>query len=151
MVLAGQDTPCRPTPPTAAIALLRARLILEEALETCQALGVSVFFDGHVHGETLTMKPMSSLGSIPTIGFAVTGTPNLVEIADGCADISVVTTGTLVACGIADKELLELVDNNNLSKFGPGHYKDDFGKLVKPPGHKPPDIAGLLNRQGSIF
>ena len=73
--------------------------------------------------------------------------PNLVEIADGCADLSVVTIGTLSACGIADEMLLGVVDANNLAKFGPGHSIREDGKLIKPKNHKPPDIAQLLEIQ----
>jgi predicted HAD superfamily Cof-like phosphohydrolase len=75
----------------------------------------------------------------------VTHPPDLVEIADGCADISVVTIGTLVACGIPDKGLLELVDDNNLNKFKYGLIRDQFGKIVKPTDHQPPNIAAYLN------
>ncbi|RME74113.1 MAG: hypothetical protein D6785_16225, partial [Planctomycetota bacterium] len=76
--------------------------------------------------------------------------PSLVEIADGCADIMVVTTGTLSACGISDIPLQEEVDQNNLSKFGPGGYEREDGKWVKPPDHKPPKILKILEDQGYL-
>jgi len=106
------------------------------------------------------METIDALGVVLTVSFdSLTGNgrseprfdishePDLIEIADGCADISVVTIGTLSACGIDAEPLLELVDRNNLAKFGPGHSRREDGKLIKPPGHKPPDIAGLLESQ----
>ena len=126
--------PDTPTMPDEKTRLLRAKLILEEAMETIDALGVTVYLDSEdgrwIEYEDLFLDPDAE--------------PDLVEIADGCADISVVTTGTLVACGIPDRNLLELVDNNNLAKFGPGGYLREDGKWIKPPDHEPPDIAGFL-------
>ena len=72
----------------------------------------------------------------------------MVKIVDGCADVSVVNIGCLLACGIADVPILEEVDQNNLSKFGAGYYRDEYGKLRKPPGHKPPDFKKVLISQG---
>jgi predicted HAD superfamily Cof-like phosphohydrolase len=40
----------------------------------------------------------------------------------------------------------QAVDQNNLAKFGPGGHRREDGKWVKPPDHKPPDIAGLLDK-----
>ena len=124
-----------PTVPDAATRILRAKLILEEALETVNALGVTAYINGQDIAKT-------------DLGFEATHEPNLVEIADGCADVMVVTTGTLIACNIEDRPLLEAVDQNNLAKFGPGHSFREDGKLIKPPGHKPPDIAEVLRAQG---
>src|SRR5690606_27317494 len=73
---------------------------------------------------------------------------NMLELADGCADLSVVTTGTLSACGIADKALLEEVDRNNIAKFRDGVKKREDGKVLKPEGHQPPDIRRVLIGQG---
>jgi predicted HAD superfamily Cof-like phosphohydrolase len=100
MVLAGQDLPDRPTIPTKEVAALRARLILEEALETCAALG---FPDVEVLQGDFDLGPMHD-------------EPDLVMILDGCADLSVVTIGTLSALGVNDEPLLALVDENNLAK-----------------------------------
>src|SRR3990172_11705729 len=121
MRLAGQGAPDIPVLPSAEIRRLRAALIIEEALETCQALGFSVRSKS---GEVVSPKDWQL-----TDDFA----SDLVEIADGCADISVVATGCLSACGISDETLLEEVDANNFRKFGPGSSKDANGKHVKPP------------------
>ena len=129
MKLAQQEMPKHPKIPSKEVRELRAKLIFEECKETIRALGFSMY-DG---AEGLTLDSIYK--------------PKLVEIADGCADISVVTIGTLIACGIHDKELLECVDKNNLEKFGEGHSIREDGKVIKPPNHQPPDIAKILKDQ----
>lgn len=136
MLNARQELPDIPTVPDVKIRELRARIILEEALETVKALGFAarakVF-------ETKTEIELEDMFE-----------PDLVEIADGCWDIAVVTTGTLSACGISDEKGQCLVDEANLEKFGPGHTIRADGKLIKPPDFKPPDIERLLKEQGWI-
>ncbi len=131
---ANQNLPDRPTVPDEGIRELRARLILEEALETVDALGITPTINGiEIKEEDLKLN--------------ITKDADLIGIADGCADISVVTTGTLLACGIKDKLLLENVDQNNLDKFGPGHKIREDGKIIKPPNHRPPDIHSIIEEQ----
>jgi predicted HAD superfamily Cof-like phosphohydrolase len=127
MRLAKQGVPDRPTEPTEAVRLLRAKLIFEEAMETIEkGLGVCCRVIDDV------------------ADFTIAGPFDLLETIDGCCDLSVVTVGTLTAVGIPDEPFLKLTDENNLAKFGPGHTIRADGKLIKPPGHRPPDIAGKL-------
>lgn len=127
--------PERPTDPGPALRLLRARLILEEALETVRALGF-----------TLRQDDGTDLIDIGNTQFVDDSPFDIVGVADGCADVSVVAIGTLVECGLRDAPVLRLVDENNASKNGPGsQFVGD--KLMKPPGFKPPDIAGEVARQ----
>lgn len=135
MELAGQTVRKKPALPTREERKLRARLILEEAMETVEALGFKVFHSPAVPDPEVKMEHLN---------FCDEGNPNLVEIADGCADIFVVTTGTLIACGMPDMELLRMVDENNEKKFGPGSFKDANGKHCKPPGHPKPPIEEWL-------
>lgn len=136
MRLAGQNVPDLPTEPTEKERLLRAKLMFEETMETIRkGLGVSVacgIDSDEKDGEWVVPE------------FFISGPFCMVETIDGCADVMVVTTGTLAACGIPDEPFQKLVDENNLAKFGPGHTIREDGKLIKPPGHKPPDIAGKL-------
>jgi predicted HAD superfamily Cof-like phosphohydrolase len=134
MMLAHQDLPAHPTLPNESILRLRATLILEEALETIQALGFAVKRDGDAHKYIV----------VPVY------VPKLVDIVDGCADLSVVTVGTLSACGVADAPVLAAVDHNNLAKFGPGGYRRADGKWIKPPDHQPPDFTKILTDQGWV-
>lgn len=135
MFLAGQEVPVAPEIPDAKVRELRCRLILEEALETIKALGF------------VAIKERDCL-EIEDITFLDNGEACLEEIADGCADLSVVAIGTLSACGIRDASLLQLVDESNLAKFcGDAHKRED-GKWVKPSDWTKPPIAELLELQG---
>lgn len=133
-----QGIPEKPEVPAEAVRCLRARLILEEAIETVIALGfnISATLNGSfiLSADTLWLHPNDSKQI------------ELHGIADGCADLSVVTIGTLSACGLPDEPILREVDENNLAKFRPGHSVDEHGKLVKPPDHQPPDLAGIISR-----
>lgn len=147
MAKAGQEVPAHPCIPDEKVRLLRARLILEEAMETILALGIDL---------NVRYTGVGAGGEIPvtkkSIRFDVNPTrqPDLIEIADGCADISVVTTGTLSACGIADLPLLEEVDRSNLDKFrGDAHRCPDTGKWIKPTDWTAPDIVQVLINQGA--
>jgi len=142
MVRAGQAVEATPTIPSQMTLQLRAKLLMEEVLETIRAMGIQpalLLPDGHrqlIHSiEDLDFDGDSEM------------TPDLEGIADGCADLSVVLTGTLLSCGIHDVELLEEVDAANLRKFGPGSYLREDGKLIKPPDFQPPDIRKVLALQ----
>ena len=132
---AGQITPDSPKMPDADVRERQARLILEEALETVEALGFLV----------RSYRPDAYIGPRLTDIDLERMDPNLVEIADGCADMSVVAMGTLLSCGIDDVELLKEVDESNLRKFGEGSYRREDGKWMKPPGWEPPNIQGVLD------
>ena len=138
MGLMGQDVPKMPTEPDEETRILRARLIMEEAFETIEkglGLSVAVYADA---GETIDMDDLE---------FYVTDHFDMIELADGCADLSVVTIGTLSACGIDDSPLLKAVDQNNLEKFSGDGHRDEHGKWIKPTDHQPPNIEAILELQ----
>ncbi len=136
---AGQDVPAAPTVPDEETRRLRAKLILEEALETVKALGVGVRVTTEDGREV-------DFSHIDHLDFFSEGAVDLEGVVDGCADISVVTIGTLIAFGVDDAPVLEEVDRANLRKFGPGSYARADGKWMKPPDWRPPDIRGVLER-----
>lgn len=72
--------------------------------------------------------------------------PDLAKLADGAMDLFVVVLGTLAAAGIDPQELWNEVHRTNMAKAD-GPIRED-GKRLKPPGWKPPDIEGILRRQG---
>lgn len=81
------------------------------------------------------------------------GLPDPVEIADGLADVIVIAWGTLLAyfgeaCATA---ICREVWSSNLSKvdgsMGPIVRRED-GKLLKPEGWTPPNIAEVLRQHG---
>lgn len=161
MRLAGQSVPSSPCIPDEQTRILRAKLMFEEVMETIRALGVSVYWNmpsreeldaeggaEHFVGVCVSAEQCK-------LSFDLQGEVDLVEVVDGCADVAVVTTGTLVTCGIADFDVQNTVNFNNLAKFGPGGYRADgtpekpgpVGKWMKPPNHQPPDIAGIIEAQ----
>lgn len=136
---AGQHLPSKPTVPDEATRIGRARLLLEECLETIEALGVTVVARDEIDGECVVLGMCDSVLDFETFPCSI----SLSEIIDGCIDLRVVATGTLSACGIPDTPFQEEVDNNNLLKIAGGHL-DEHGKFIKPKNHPKPDIAGIL-------
>jgi predicted HAD superfamily Cof-like phosphohydrolase len=137
MQKAGQDTPEAPVVPDADTRILRAKLILEEAFETAEALGLRI-----------SLAPDADPADVAArdLAFHAERVVDVEGVADGCADISVVTVGTLIAFGMDDEPLLEEVDAANLRKFGPGGYRREDGKWMKPPDWTAPDIAAAIAR-----
>ena len=139
MIKANQELPNAPTIPDEATSKLRCALSVEEVFEMVDGFGFSI-----IDTETGNILQFEHLS------FEKTHDADLVAIVDGCADVSVVNTGAVIACGVQDfEQVLVEVDNNNLAKFGPGGYEHpDTGKWIKPPDHKAPDIVGVLVAQG---
>lgn len=114
MVAFDQETPEKPTIPSIEIRKLRAKLILEEALETVWALGFEVFPGLGRRDVNLTKTHLDFVES-------PLGPMTLADIADGCSDLSVVNYGTLVACG--------LVKDYGAAKFSDGEIPCDIDPL----------------------
>ncbi len=132
MALAGQDVPSSPSMPSYDVRKLRARLIIEEAIEAVEALGFSIVCNGdRLHKSNIVLDD-GIVGS-------------LAQIAHECADVSVVTIGTLSACGIPDEPVLAEVDRANLSKVKGGIIKDENGKVQKPKNFKPADVKSVID------
>lgn len=74
---------------------------------------------------------------------------DLVEIADGIADVMYVILGTGVSYGINMKPIWDEVQRTNMLKEG-GATRED-GKILKPEGWVPPDIKNLLIKQGAVL
>lgn len=130
-----QAIPESPTIPNKDVRELRAKLILEEALETIHALGFEVFpcvTDLH---DGLTAKSVKD-----NYEFRDTYIPNMEEIIDGCVDLMYVATGCLAAHGVPDLPHILGVCQANDAKFPGGvPVMDATGKYLKPPGWKAPD------------
>jgi len=129
-----------PTVPSQEVIYLRARLVTEEFGEFIAALAgvddeekfrlvrfVQGFVRAYFHGR----------GPVR---------PNLVDLADAIADLKYVLEGTNLSFGIDGEPIWDAVHKANMTKKLGG--VDEHGKQKKPPGWKPPDIAGLLREQG---
>lgn len=155
MGLAKQFIPSGPWIMDEATRILRARIILEECIETIRdGLGIDVLLkmpdDRMVtivgmDGKTGDILEETSISSKECKFTYFPSRPlNLTELIDGCTDIRVVTTGTLIAAGITDEAVQEITDINNLEKFGPGGHRDEGGKWIKPPNHPKPDFDPVI-------
>lgn len=71
------------------------------------------------------------------------------RVAQEAADLIYVTVGTLLAFGIDLWPVWEAVQASNVAKAG-GPRRPD-GKFLKPPGWVPPDVPGIIARQGPAF
>lgn len=108
---------------------------------------------GATIGETLAVRePVLRARLIREEGDETVGAllaNNLPEVVDGCLDVIYVALGTLVACGLDGESveaLWQAVQTSNMAKEG-GATRDD-GKILKPEGWTPPDIAGGLRAAG---
>lgn len=70
------------------------------------------------------------------------GQRDIVKAADALADLTYVVLGTAVTLGIDLRPVFAEVHRTNMAKEG-GATRED-GKILKPPGWKPPEIAPLL-------
>jgi predicted HAD superfamily Cof-like phosphohydrolase len=71
---------------------------------------------------------------------------DIIEIADALADLIYVACGMAVAYGIPLNEVYAEVQRSNMAKVGEDGepiYRSD-GKVLKPEGWTPPDIARVL-------
>jgi predicted HAD superfamily Cof-like phosphohydrolase len=70
--------------------------------------------------------------------------PGLVKEA---VDVAYSAEALLVSAGVDGSPVFRLVNASNMAKEG-GPLRPNDGKLLKPPGWTPPDVAGELRRQG---
>lgn len=77
---------------------------------------------------------------------------DVVEVADGLADIIVVAVGSLLAYFGVDvaRQILTEVAVSNLDKVEDGPIFNEAGKLMKPDGWEPPRIREILERAGFV-
>lgn len=75
---------------------------------------------------------------------------DVVGVADALADLLYVSYGAALAFGIPIEEVFAEVHRSNLTKLaGDSLTERDDGKVLKPAGWSPPDVAGVLSRHRS--
>lgn len=67
---------------------------------------------------------------------------DLVEVADALADLLYVVHGSAITFGIDIRPIFAEVHASNMRKDGGGSRPD--GKILKPPGWQPPNLAPIL-------
>ena len=73
---------------------------------------------------------------------------DIVEIADGCADLKWVIEGLENSLDLPQQEVWDEVARSNLSKISETGkvLKRNDGKVLKPEGWTPPDIKSILKK-----
>lgn len=113
---------------------LRAKLIMEEAVETVAAMGYWAEARISDANEPFIIAEFKKRFS----------EPNFPEVIDGLCDLIYVALGTAVTAGIDLDPFFREVQRANMEKLtGP---KRADGKQLKPEGWRPPDIEGVLIR-----
>lgn len=112
---------------------LSAELILEEALETIEAMGFEVRRDLN-DGKLKVHHAVSP--------------PRLEDMIDGACDVIYVATGLLSKMGVPDIPHMIEVCRANDSKFPGGFATIDgkTGKYLKPPGWVPPNHSAVREK-----
>jgi predicted HAD superfamily Cof-like phosphohydrolase len=113
---------------------LRAKLILEEAIET--AVGIL----GHTAAADLVRQEFIELNT------RTPKAPDFVEAIDGICDTLYVTVGAAIEFGVDIQEVFDEVHRSNMAKVG-GATRPD-GKTMKPAGWVAPAILDRLVDQG---
>lgn len=114
---------------------LRAKLIMEEAVETIAALGFHA--EGIINSDESIQIGGHDLGY-----FYRAPRPSLPDAIDGICDLTYVALGTAVAAGIDLDPHWQEVQRANMAKLGGGMRAD--GKALKPVGWEPPDHESIL-------
>ena len=121
---------------------LRAKLILEEAVETVAAMGFHVQAEIADPGRFSYDDPNADVLASFDKSF---DKPDFIETIDGLCDLLYVIYGAAVTFGIDLDEFFEEVHRSNMAKVG-GTTRAD-GKVLKPEGWTPPDLERILIRQ----
>lgn len=130
----GQPVRLRPEMPDEATRVLRCRLLLEETLEFIKACGCTAWLGGTYRLAMVNVEIDS------------THAPDLAAMAQENTDVRYVSYGNDLVMGVDGRVFAE-VARANLDK-APGGVctKRPDGKLAKPEGWKPPDVARVLEK-----
>jgi predicted HAD superfamily Cof-like phosphohydrolase len=166
-----------PELPDAETCLLRARLVIEEALEFVKSCGCTIT------RTAAGVKDEEQTALIDEINVVLdpNGKPDIVEYVDGCIDQLVVTYGALNAAGVQAQPAWDEVQRSNMSKAWPhcnlcdavlergsgtqlvhpqdaaAHqgdwkpvlkiHKRTDGKVIKSPTYSPADLKQVIEEQ----
>jgi predicted HAD superfamily Cof-like phosphohydrolase len=130
-----------PRVPLDAAVRLRLKLVFEEAFE---------LLDACIDTDDSRLGSLRNANSImrSSVTALIDGPlhVDIVGVADAFADLAYVVEGGNLAYGIDSRAVLVEVHRSNMSKVG-GH-RSESGKWIKPSTYLPPDIAGVLKKQG---
>jgi len=128
----GGEMPQSPQVPREDIARRRILLIAEEFIEVMESCFDARGLD-HINRHLLQIIANEPLQV------------DLVEFADGLADLEYVCEGAFLGFGIDSRPIHTEVQRSNMAKKGGAKRAD--GKSLKPEGWTPPDIKSLIDAQ----
>ncbi len=129
-----------PTVPPEDIRAVRARLLVEECAEV-----VAEILAGHPDRSQLTAEMCDQFADR---SFPIDRMADPAKVARELADLVYVAAGAAVNWGVPLDAAVTEVHRSNMAKLGPDGkpiLRAD-GKVLKPPGWTPPDVAGVLGR-----
>jgi predicted HAD superfamily Cof-like phosphohydrolase len=131
----GQPILPSPAVPTDERIRLRLRLIVEEMFEVIEAtVRDPTLFDPYMNGVQALIGHCAIRVDLP-------------KLADALGDTDYVVEGTRLEFGIDGEPIADEIHRTNMAKVGSQPVTDEHGKILKPPGWRPPDIAGELEHQ----
>ena len=129
----GCPTPSVPSVPPDDRLKLRLKLIAEEFVELLEACGCQ-----HLEQLELVLAHV--------VHTASSERTYIVEAIDALGDLDYVNEGMRLEFGTDGEPVATEIHRSNMAKVGSAKRED--GKIMKPPGWTPPDIAGELRKQG---
>lgn len=134
-----------PAEPSKSEMQFRLRLIAEEFFELLAACEIWPKADIGRHAE-LHAKDII----LEAIEYDFSGTIDLPEVVDALGDLDFVIEGTRLVIGVDGEPVMAEIQRANMSKEPvlKDGKPDPLAKPTKPEGWKPPDVTGVLARQG---
>lgn len=118
---------------------LCAALCMEETIEGLEAMGAS-----ETTIDLLKLVAKDAIASIDPKRVV------LKDVADALGDSDYVNEWARCEFGIHGGPFAAEIQRTNMEKFGPGSSFSPAGKVQKPPGWKPPDMAKVLANQPNV-
>lgn len=144
----GNQIPERPVDPGEGIRRTLAMLILRECLETVAGLGFKATVTGYANKDHAPYGDKAHSCDLIAHPLGM----DMLEVADGVADLSVVAHGAALRCGINMTPIIKFVDFANLRKFNKRYVKDvnavGGSRVATPVECKEQGLGGYLEWEG---
>ena len=114
--------------------------------EMCQAFGQDVHDELHKPDNAVRGLRLRLLSEEFREYMEAEKSTNPVDIADALGDMLVVIYGTAAAYGINLDAVVREIHASNMTKVQPDGtvLRDEGGKIMKPEGYRPPNLAPIL-------
>ena len=118
--------------------------------EMCQAFGQDVHTELHKPDNAVRGLRLRLLSEEFREYMEAEKSTNPVDIADALGDMLVVIYGTAAAYGIDLDAVVREIHASNMTKVQPDGtvLRDEGGKILKPDGYRPPNLAPILGDLG---